>query len=74
MSTALKPITTDEFLPWAEGKDGRWELFDRGPVMMSPEQVLHGDAKGEAYVALRKAKFDGPDCRVGFIPTESRFD
>jgi Uma2 family endonuclease len=55
MSTALKPMTVDEFLVWAEGQEGRWELHDGVPVMMSPERVLHGDTKGEAYVALREA-------------------
>jgi Uma2 family endonuclease len=34
MSTALKLMTVEEFLPWAEGKDGRWELHDGVPVMM----------------------------------------
>ena len=28
MSTALKQMTADEFLLWAEGKEGRWELHD----------------------------------------------
>lgn len=55
MSTALKLMTVDEFLPWAEGQEGRWELHDGVPVMMSPERVLHADTKGEAYVALREA-------------------
>ena len=36
MSTALKLMTVEEFLPWAEGKDGRWELHDGVPVMISP--------------------------------------
>ena len=39
MSTALKLMTVEEFLPWAEGKEGRWELHDGVPVMMSPERV-----------------------------------
>ena len=47
MSTALKQMTVDEFLLWAEGKEGRWELHDgapvmissRAPVMMSPERA-----------------------------------
>ena len=41
MSTALKLMTVEEFLPWAEGKDGRWELHDGVPVMMSPERAVH---------------------------------
>jgi len=56
MSTELKQtMTADEFLLWAEGKEGRWELHDGVPAMMSPERVLHGDTKGEAYAALREA-------------------
>jgi hypothetical protein len=35
MSTALKLMTVEEFLPWAEGKEGRWELHDGVPVMVS---------------------------------------
>ncbi len=56
MSTELKQtMTADEFLLWAEGKEGRWELHDGVPMMMSPERVLHGDTKGEAYTALKEA-------------------
>ena len=45
MSTALKLMTVEEFLPWAEGKEGRWELHDGVPVMMSPERALHAETK-----------------------------
>ena len=38
MSTALKQMTVEEFFLWAEGKEGRWELHDGVPVMMSPER------------------------------------
>jgi Uma2 family endonuclease len=41
MSTALKQMTADEFLLWAEGREGRWELHDGGPLMMSPERMEH---------------------------------
>ncbi len=65
MSTALKLMTVEEFLPWAEGKDGRWELHDGVPVMMSPERSLHAETKAEAYVALREAiQLKGLSCRV----------
>ncbi len=65
MSTALKKMTSDEFLLWAEGKDGRWELHDGAPVMMSPERVLHGDTKGQTYSALREAvRSAGLNCKV----------
>ncbi len=55
MSTALKPMTVEAFLPWAEGNKGRWELHDRVPVMMPLELSLHAETKAEAYVALREA-------------------
>ena len=65
MSTALKQMTADEFLLWAEGKKGRWELHDGAPVMMSPERSLHAETKAEAYVALREAiRLKGLSCRV----------
>ena len=66
MSPALKQtMSADEFLRWAEGKDGRWELHDGIPAMMSPERVLHGDAKGEAYAALREAvRRSGLPCKA----------
>jgi Uma2 family endonuclease len=66
ISTALKQtMTADEFLLWAEGKEGRWELHDGVPVMMSPESVLHGRIKAETYVVLRTAiKRAGLPCEV----------
>jgi Uma2 family endonuclease len=65
MSTALKQMTVDEFLLWAEGKEGRWELHDGQPVMMAPERSLHAETKAEAYVALREAiRVNGLPCRV----------
>ena len=64
MSTALKLMTVEEFLPWAEGKEGRWELHDGVPVMMSPERSVHAETKAEAYVALREAiRLKGLPCR-----------
>jgi Uma2 family endonuclease len=65
MSTALKRMTVDEFLSWAEGKEGRWELHDGAPVMMSPERSLHAETKAEIYVALREAiRLKALPCRV----------
>ncbi len=59
MSAALKQMTVDEFLLWAEGKEGRWELHDGVPVMMSdapvamsPERLGHTRTKGIVFVAL----------------------
>ena len=65
MATALKHMTTDEFLLWAEGREGRWELFDGVPVMMSRSESSMADTKGEAYSALRDAiRRAGLPCRV----------
>ena len=65
MSTALKRMTVDEFLLWAEGKDGRWELYDGVPAMMSPERIVHNLTKFSAAIALREAiRSAGLPCRV----------
>jgi Uma2 family endonuclease len=65
MSTALKLMTVDEFLPWAEAQEGRWELHDGVPVMMSPDRSLHAETKAEAYVGLREAiRLKELPCRV----------
>jgi len=55
MSTALKHMTADEFLLWAGGKEGRWELHDGVPVMMSPERLAHIRTKARAMSALEDA-------------------
>jgi Uma2 family endonuclease len=48
-------MTVDEFLSWAEGKEGRWELHDGVPVMMAPERVLHNRSKLRVATALQNA-------------------
>ncbi len=56
MATAAeKLMTVDEFLGWAEERDGRWELVDGRPIAMAPERVAHLVSKGEAWAALRRA-------------------
>jgi Uma2 family endonuclease len=65
MSTPLKLMTAEEFLPWAEGKEGRWELHDGVPVMMAPERSLHAETKLEAAIGLREAiQRANRSCRV----------
>jgi Uma2 family endonuclease len=72
MSTALKKMTVDEFLLWAEGREGRWELHDGAPVAMSdppaamsPERLAHTRAKGTAFIALVDAlKKTGLPCEA----------
>jgi Uma2 family endonuclease len=55
MSTARKRMTADEFLLWAEGKEGRWELHDGVAVLMSPERLAHIRTKARAMSALEDA-------------------
>jgi Uma2 family endonuclease len=53
MSTpAQRKMTVDEFLVWAEGQDGRWELYNGVPYAMAPEQVGHGKVKFAVQTAL----------------------
>jgi Uma2 family endonuclease len=67
MSTlAQRKMTADEFLAWAEGRDGRWELHNGVPCRMPSEQLDHVDVKYAVYFALvlavRRAGL--PACRV----------
>ncbi len=56
MATVAETLmTVEEFLGWAEERDGRWELIDGRPVAMAPERVAHVVSKGEAWAALRRA-------------------
>ena len=48
-------LTVDEYLAWANGRPGRYELHDGAVVMMSPETVGHLRAKGAVYRALQDA-------------------
>jgi Uma2 family endonuclease len=53
MTAVTKPrMTVDEFLAWAEGRPGRYELFRGEVVAMSPETVGHTKIKGAVYLAL----------------------
>src|SRR5271165_4665910 len=53
MSDAVQSdMDVDAFLEWAEGRDGRWELRDGQPVMMSPERAVHALTKYAAQKAL----------------------
>lgn len=47
MSTALRHeaphhMTTDEFLDWASGAPGKWQLVDGEPRAMAPASATHG--------------------------------
>jgi Uma2 family endonuclease len=47
-------MTVDEFLVWAEGQEGRWELYRGVPYLMAPEQTGHGETKFRVQTALLK--------------------
>jgi Uma2 family endonuclease len=56
MTALTKPhMTVDEFLAWAEGRPGRYELFRGEVYAMSPETVGHTEIKGTVYAALAAA-------------------
>jgi Uma2 family endonuclease len=66
MNVLTKPqMNVDEFLDWAVGRPGRYELF-RGEVMaMSPETVGHAEIKAAVYAALRSSiRARGLPCHV----------
>lgn len=48
-------MNVDEFLTWAEGRPGRYELVDGEVFAMSPERVRHGLVKYAAQTALNRA-------------------
>ena len=62
---AAKHMTVDEFLAWAEGREGKWELHDGVAVQMAAEQAYHSRVKvfvGAAFLAALRRK--GGDCGV----------
>jgi Uma2 family endonuclease len=66
MSTlAQRKMTVDEFLAWAEGREGRWELYNGVPDAMPPERTGHIKVKAAVYVALLQAvRKAGLPCHV----------
>ncbi len=52
---AEKLMDVDEFLTWADGRDGKWELHDGRVVAVAPEVVQHVRLKHRAAVALEQA-------------------
>ena len=45
MAAPEKRMSVDEFLVWAEGQEGRWELYRGVPYLMAPERTRHGEVK-----------------------------
>jgi Uma2 family endonuclease len=53
MTVLTKPrMTVDEYLAWAEGHPGRYELHKGEVHTMSPETAGHADTKAAVYLAL----------------------
>jgi len=48
-------MTVDQFLAWAEGRPGRYELFGGVVYAMSPERAGHAEAKHAVATALASA-------------------
>ena len=42
---ANSEMGVEEFLVWAEGREGRWELRDGEPVLMAPKRAAHALTK-----------------------------
>ena len=49
------PMNVDEFLVWAEGREGKFELDDGTVVAMAPERLVHGRMKVSIQTALANA-------------------
>ena len=45
-------MTVDDYLTWAEGRQGRYELIDGAVYAMSPERAIHAEVKAAVYTAL----------------------
>lgn len=45
-------MTVDEYLAWAEGQEGRFELYAGTVYAMSPERARHGEVKFNVQAAL----------------------
>lgn len=48
-------MTVDEFLVWADGREGKFELDDGAIVAMAPERLAHGRMKVAVHSALANA-------------------
>jgi Uma2 family endonuclease len=60
-----KRMAIGDFLAWADGREGRWELIDGVPVAMGPERAIHGLTTHRAANALERAIAKaGRECHV----------
>ena len=55
MSTlAQRKMTVDEFLAWAEGQEGRWELYNGVPYRMGLDTAGHCEVRMATTTVLRR--------------------
>jgi Uma2 family endonuclease len=58
-------MNVDEYLAWAEGRPGRYELYEGVVYAMSPERVIHAEIKLAVHLALVAAiRGRGLPCHV----------
>lgn len=57
MDADLAPalMTVDQFLDWADGREGKFELDEGRVVLMAPERVVHGRLKSAIFRSLEDA-------------------
>jgi Uma2 family endonuclease len=48
-------VIVDEFLRWADGREGHWELRGGAPFRLPPENALHARVKTCAAIAFMSA-------------------
>ena len=46
------PVTVDEYLAWAEGRPGRYELYEGVVYAMTPERAAHAEMKLAIHMAF----------------------
>ena len=60
-----RSMLVDEFLAWAHGRPGRFELVNGRVLAVAPERVRHTMIKGEVFASLRGAIRDaGKPCQA----------
>ena len=58
-------MTMDEYLAWAEGQPGRYELYAGTVYAMSPERTRHGEVKFAVQTALLAGiRKEGIECHM----------
>lgn len=58
-------MTVDEYLDWAEGRSGRYELYDGRVYQMAPERARHASLKFAVQTALAGAiRRAGLECHM----------